>query len=180
MQESYLLGRRELYYTVEHFLIKFFELVSGVPVKTKNLRRVKIVSFGSRRKEYQNFLKEKIEKELSLEVEIGGFGEVPSRVIEWKTHIFVPYAVRHLLKIFPRRKGEAILGITPYQLSLLPPLWPLRQFYRFHFILGIALPHRGIALVTTLKDKIAPSTLAKTSLHEIAHLLGIHGYPLWR
>ena len=171
---------RGIYYTAERLLLGSFENLTGVRLGMKNLKRVKLIPFGSGLDEYILHIEKKLAKEFGLEVEVIGRRSVPRELVEWGSHVFVPYTAKFLLKEVGRAENSAILGVTGYQLSILPPLWSVRQLYHFHAILGISMPYYGVVLVTTLNDTLPTKSLVETSMHEIGHLMGKHGYPLWK
>ncbi|MBI4362523.1 MAG: hypothetical protein HY558_05045 [Euryarchaeota archaeon] len=171
---------RALYYTAERVTLGLVEALSGRRMRMERLDRVRLVPFGSRRPRYLAAIAKRLERDFRLPVETSGPRATPRDAVEWGSHLFVPRAAEALDPDRRRGPAEALLGVTPYPLSVLPPVGLARELYRFHAILGVALPASGIAMVSTLGDRLGEGPVAETAAHEVAHLRGLHGWPLWR
>ncbi|MDY6965840.1 MAG: hypothetical protein SVM80_07720 [Halobacteriota archaeon] len=166
---------RRLYYLSEFVINTFFENITGARRRTRELEKVKIVQLGQERRGYVDEVRRKLEEEFGAEVEVvEEIIPVPKRAIEWGSYVFTPFLAPYLSKFAD--EGSVIVAVTRYGISVLPPLRFFWIFYRFTRIMGVAYPLYRVALITTMNDRLKSKVVAETAVHELAHLIGKHGY----
>lgn len=167
---------RAAYYTLEHYGLGLLELLGGPPPRME-LRAVRLLPVGRVSPRLLEAVEARLEEEFGLATvrEPGrGEGELLLR-----NGLFVPRALRWLSKR-RRRSGDALLVVTPRPIALLPPSAASDLLRNLFLLLGLAVPAQGVAFVTTGGGRLPPARVAETAAHEVAHLKGIHGWPMYR
>lgn len=167
---------RALYYTAEHYGLGLLERL-GPPAPRLRLKTIRLLPLGPVDPEFLAMVEARLKKEFGL-ASVRERGR-SSEGLVLRGALYVPGALRALADR-KRREGEALLVVTPHSLTLLP-FAGLAEFVRsFYLLLGLAMPLQRVAFVTTLGGRLRPGRVAETAAHEVAHLKGIHGWPLYR
>lgn len=167
---------RALYYTLEHYALGLLEML-GRPAPRLRLKTIHLLTLGP---VDPRFL-QRVEARLKEDFGVVSVREAPGSVegLVVRGALFVPRALRTLAGK-KRKEGEALLILTPHPLTLLPPAGFAEVLRGFYLLLGLAVPIQSIAFVTTLGGRLKPARVAETAAHEVAHLKGIHGWPMYR
>jgi hypothetical protein len=163
------------YYLFEYLSNDLFENITGIRLGIKDLRKIRVVQLERRSDAYLSQIRDGLKDEFGIEVEIiDEVIQIPKRAIEKGGYLFTPRLVNHLSTAV----GDdlPILGVTKYKLSVLPPLMISRLIHRITYLFGVAHPPYGVAIITTMNDRLPPKSVAETAIHETAHLMGRHGY----
>lgn len=167
---------RALYYTAEHYTLGLLEVL-GRPAPRLRLKTVRLLPLGPVEPKFLQRIEARLKEDFgvaSVREEPGSDGGLVLRGA-----LFVPRALRALSEM-KRKEGEALLILTPHPLTLLPPAGLAEVLRGFYLLLGLAVPLQRIAFVTTLGGRLLPGRVAETAAHEVAHLKGIHGWPMYR
>ncbi len=167
---------RALYYTLEHYGLGLLEML-GRPAPRLRLKSVRLLPLGPVEPKFLARVEARMKKDFGLPSAREGPGEAGAFLV--RNALFVPRALR-ILAERRRREGEALLVVTPHPLALLPPVGAVEVLRGFYLLLGLAVPLQRIAFVTTLGGRLVPGWVAETAAHEVAHLKGIHGWPMYR
>ena len=165
-----------LYNISEYLLHQFIYIVSGVKVKyADELKKIILIPVEDDLEKYINWAKEEIEKEFSINVEIDK--EIKKELkIPKRTFLVVKRLLRKL-KSYNSDKDTAVIIVTRKRILLNDRLL-LRIMHSVFPILGIAYILPGVCAVTTFFDRMPQNIFNHTVSHEVAHLLGKHGYPV--
>jgi hypothetical protein len=177
------------YYIFEYISNRIFSEFTGIRFEIEDLKDVKLVQLEQKNEKYLEQIARGLKEEFDINTEINDeIIPIPQKAIEWGTHIFTPFIAQRLSDLYrcafstserppgTRPKKDAVLAVTRYELSILPPISFFRLIYRFTGMLGVTHPPLCVAFVTTINDRLTPKKVAETAIHEVAHLLGRHGY----
>ncbi len=167
---------RALYYTLEHYGLGLLEML-GRPAPRLRLKSVRLLPLGPVEPGFLAKVEARLKRDFGLSSAREDPGEAGAFLV--RNAFFVPRALR-LLAERRRREGEALLVVTPHPLALLPPVGAVELLRGFYLLLGLAVPPQRVAFVTTLEGRLKPGRVAETAAHEVAHLKGIHGWPMYR
>ncbi len=165
-----------LYNISEYLLHQFIYVVSGVKIKyADELKKIILIPIEENLEKYVDWAREEIKKEFSIPVEIDT--EIKKELqVPRRTFLVVRRFLRKL-KSYNSEKETGIILITRKRILLNDRIW-LRLVYSVFPILGVAYINPGVCAVTTFSDQMPQNVFNHTVSHEIAHLLGMHGYPV--
>ncbi|MEM3085663.1 MAG: hypothetical protein QXT68_00790 [Halobacteria archaeon] len=167
---------RALYYTAEHYGLGLLEAL-GRPAPRLKLRTVRLLPLGAVDPKLLSRVERRLREEFGVALVREAASSDDGMVV--RGAFFVPGALRALGGV-RRREGEALLVVTPRPLTLLPPAGVVELLRGFYLLLGLAVPLQRVAFVTTLGGRLKPGRVAETAAHEVAHLKGVHGWPMYR
>ncbi|NVM52605.1 MAG: hypothetical protein HWN66_02795 [Candidatus Helarchaeota archaeon] len=167
----------DLYNMSEWALLRLFRVVTGLKlVYNPDLKRISLITLDDVEDAIIETISDLVSAEFEIQIEPVG------KPIEYRNStrghfLNTSRLTSKLKKILPSDKETALMVVTNYWLSPTPFLLS-RILHTIFPILGITYLLDGICYVTTLDGRLTKELIQFAAIHEVGHLLGLHGYPL--
>ncbi|NVM27994.1 MAG: hypothetical protein HWN65_04045 [Candidatus Helarchaeota archaeon] len=168
---------RNLYNLNEWALLRLFRVVTGLKLAyNPDLKKIHLITLDAVEDDILQMISGLIIDEFEIEIEL------LSEKIDYRKAIRGRFLntsrmTRKLKKAIPQEKTSAIMVVTNHWLAP-TGLLISRVLHTVFPILGITYLLDGICFVTTLNGHLPTDLIQFGTVHEVGHLLGLHGYPL--
>ncbi len=168
---------QQLYNLNEWLLLRLFRVFTGVKLAfNPDLDQIYLVPIDDIDETQINLVQNQVSEEFGIQVDLLHEKLDYKKIVRGNFISTTRLALKFDRKI-ARDKSIALIGISNYWLA--PTTLLISRFiHRIYPILGITYMIPGISFLTTLKGNITPDYLEFAAIHEVAHLIGKHGYPL--
>lgn len=169
----------DLYNLNEWLLLRLFRVITGFKLAfNPHLKNIRLMPIANVQENLLTLIQTQVNDEFGIHVETFPSPLDYPRAFAGR-YLNVSYLANKLNQSIPRDKDTALLGISNYWLTPTPFLLS-RIIHTFYPILGITYLAWGICFLTTLQGLLKTNLLQFAVKHEVGHLLGLHGYPLFK